>query len=456
MSHISGYMQELIKPKAARTLRISSTDPRGKNRDYWRIPPGESIVLADIDGPGCITHLWMTSFCKEILGPSTIPAAMETVASPSIDAMPVLGVNWEAPDPDYYRKVLLKMTWENQKKPSVLVPLGDFFGICNSIPASYEAFPFNVSVNEDSKNVYGAPASMNCYFAMPFQENARIEIINENDLPMVLFFMIDFEVYRTKFDEILYFHASWKRNNPCLGWNSQLAVNGPEIHSIANTDGKNNYVLLETRGRGHFVGFNLAVIHYAGNWWGEGNDMIFIDGEEEPSIVGTGGEDVFNLAWGFAHNQFLSNGNISGSTPANIDDLLDQQVAYRFYIMDPIRFDKSIKVTMEHGHANHHRDDWATTVYWYQDQPSQEITIQPLPERLPNKLMPSTMPKVKTKERTPAQQEAVDRFTERKEIYLKEKRAELQKAMEDTRKASGIQIEKARYLARKYKEGFDA
>jgi len=446
-------LQELAKIQPGRTARIASTDPRGKNRDYWRIAGNSAITIADIEGPGCINHMWLTSFCKRIVGPSIIPAALESVASPSIDPMPVLGVNCEVPDPEYYRKVLIKITWDNQENPSVLAPFGDFFGVCNCIPGNYESIPFNVSVNDRSMDVYGAPVSMNCYFAMPFNKHAKIEIINENDIPMVLFFMIDYELKPAPYsDDVAYFHAQWVRQKANDGWGQDLMINAAEIHSIGNTDGKGNFVMLETEGEGHFVGFNMAVISKSGNWWGEGNDMVFIDGEEEPSIVGTGGEDVFNLAWGFQHNQFHCIGNISGSTPDNLDGIPNQQVAYRFYIYDPIRFEKSLKFTLEHGHANHLSDDWSCTTYWYQKLNNRPISILPLADRLPLMVEQPRQPEVANKKPlTKAQEAAKEKFQARYDSYMAEKKPEIKNHIDATVQASKIQAEKASKVHAQYK-----
>ena len=114
-------------------------------------------------------------------------------------------------------------------------------------------------------------------------------------------------------------------------------------------------------------------------WWGEGDDMIFIDDDTwPPSMHGTGSEDYFGHAWGMQDNAFPMNGSI-----VNERDVKGFQHSYRYHVTDPVRFNKRIKVTMEHGHANHLADDWASTAYWYQDLPSKEIKIAPVEQRLP-------------------------------------------------------------------------
>lgn len=373
------FFGNLLSISQARNGRSSSWDQSGKNQDYWMVAPHESVVLCDVGGPGCITHIWMTSFSRIYEGPGLLNPLENAQAAPVNEIHNALGLNRETTDPFYFRKALIKMTWDDQDTPSVLVPLGDFFGIGDSRPSNFSSLPFNVSVKPSEDKIYGAQCSMSCYLPMPFNKNAKIEIVNENNRPLGLYFYIDYELYKEPVEnEIAYFHASWNRECPCEGWGDEIQVNSPEVNSVSNLTGDGNYVILETEGEGHYVGCNLTVRHFQGSWWGEGDDMIFIDGEIEPSLIGTGTEDYFNHAWGMQKNQFPFFGSIihEGDTPG-------LQVSYRYHIPDPIRFSKSIKVTMEHGHANHLSDDWSSTAYWYQRLPSPKLTILPLSERLP-------------------------------------------------------------------------
>lgn len=380
MSSISGMFQNLTKIKEARTGRLSSWDQSGRNQDYWEIPAGETISLGEIEGPGCINHIWMTSSCRRIKAPAILDPALNANAAPVMEIHPALGVIWDDYDPYYYRKVLIKITWDDQSTPSVLVPFGDFFCIGNSYPGNFSSLPFNVSLKPEEAGRYGAPCSVSCYFPMPFQKKARFEIVNENDVPFILYFYLDFELYKRPLEEgTAYFHASWHRENPCKGWGPDIQVNTPEVNSVSNLAGENNYVMLDIEGTGHYVGCNLSVRHFQGSWWGEGDDMIFIDGEKEPSIIGTGTEDYFNHAWGMQRNAFPFYGTI-----VHEGDTDGFQVCYRFHINDPIRFEKSIKVTFEHGHANHLSDDWSSTAYWYQTLPTAKpLSILPMEQRLP-------------------------------------------------------------------------
>lgn len=439
-TYSNGIMQNLTKHKDVRAARISSSDQSGRNQDYWLIPPNETVVLGEIEGPGCLTHMWMTSFCRKILGPSIVDPALGSNVAPVNEIHNALGVTWEEQDPFYYRKALFKITWDDQETPSVLAPFGDFFCVGHSLPGNFQSMPFNVSVKPEEANKFGAPAALNCYFPMPFNKKAKIEIVNENDLPFGLYFYIDYELYKQPLPaDTVYFHTSWHRENPCEGWGNDLQVNSPAIQSVANLTGEDNYVILDTKGKGHYVGCNLSVNHFQGSWWGEGDDMIFIDGEEEPSINGTGSEDYFGHAWGMQKNGFLYNGSIIHES-----DKPGYQVSYRFHIADPIHFNESIKVTLEHGHANHLSDDWSSTAYWYQTLPSPKIDILPVEERLPHV---AKMPEVKQKAKKPLteeQQRAYEAAKERETAYINEKLNQMEIKYEKTRNSTFGNIEHAK------------
>jgi hypothetical protein len=434
-------MRNLTRAGNAVSARCSSWDQTGGNKDYWLLAPHQTAVLANLDGPGCINHIWMTSFCRKSLGPSILDLEKEYFIAPTVDVLPVMGVSWEGADPDYYRKVLIKITWDDLDHPSVLAPLGDFFGVCNSMPGSYGAMPFTVSVNPENLYQYGGPCAMNCYFPMPFQKRARIEIVNENDLPLGLFFAVDYELARAPLPaDTVYFHAQWHRNNPCDGWGPELPANCPEVNSLCNLDGEGNYVMLSAEGKGHFVGCNLAVISYQGVCWCEGDDMIFIDGEKTPRINGSGSEDYFNHAWGIQRNSFLFNGSIF-----NERDIVNHQFAYRFHIADPIYFDKSIRVTFEHGHANHLSDDWSSTAYWYQTLPSRPFGIAELAQRLPNKIFRPEQPVPATAApMTEDARAASDAYKKRFEQYKLDKEQFLKRNAERTRSSEQGNLEAAK------------
>ena len=442
---MKSFLGSLTTVSNARFGRSSTWDQSGKNKDYWLIPPFSTVVLTELEGPGCINHIWMTSFCRRILGPSTLLPIYSGNSAPVVEMENAEGVNWEINDPDYYRKLLIRMSWEHSDKPSVLVPFGDFFCIGNCMPKSFNSMPFNISSRPIEECTYGGTASMNCYFPMPFNEHAKIEIVNENDRPVGLYFHIDYELFHEKTENIAYFHALWKRVNRCNGWGSDICVNTPEINSAANLNGNDNYVFLDVAGTGHYVGCNLSVVHFQGSWWGEGDDMIFIDGEEIPSIYGTGSEDYFNHAWGMQKNHSLFNGTIIHESETK-----GCQVSYRFHITDPIHFSKHIKVTMEHGHANHLSDDWASTAYWYQTMPFPDISIQPVEERLPLKLgynVPKpTHPTKLTADMEQIKEQWENRITE----YLPKKQQQENLNMARTAPSSAGNIDSAKKLRREF------
>jgi len=442
---VGGPLANLTRVRDVRSGRISSWDQSGRNQDYWVIPPGETIVLADIEGPGCITHIWMTQFCRRILGPSLIDPIRSII--PFFEIHNALGVSWEITDPDYYRKVLIKMYWDDQEHPSILVPLGDFFCIGHSMPSNFASIPFTVSVKPEEQHKFGGNAALNCYLPMPFNKRARIEIENQNDIPYGQYFHIDFELYREPIENIVYFHAQWRRENPCDGWGPDIQVNSPEAN-LVNLDGKGNYVILEAEGCGHYIGCNLSVTHFQSTWWGEGDEMIFIDGEEwPPSFHGTGSEDYFNHAWGMQKNAFPFSGSILHES-----DVPGYQVSYRFHLLDPIHFFKSIRITMEHGHANHLADDWCSTAYWYQTLPPKPFDILPMEQRLPIRSqfvpsMPSTPQVIKL---TKEMRERRAAFRKRYEEYLTRRDAELKKRIENTRKYSEANIKYAKRLRKSF------
>jgi hypothetical protein len=266
--------RDLTTLQRGKAGRCSSWDTTGGNMDCWFINPGESRVLADIAGPGAITHLWMTQ-------------------------------------PTHYREVLIRITWDNARHPSVVCPLGDFFGLGHGIVNSYQSMFLTASTSQNNQMEKGC--ALNCYFRMPFRERAVVEIVNESKDVHVQCFYVDYETYDKPLeDETLYFHAEFRRENPFGGWGHEIKVNQPEtdIPNEGRTAWKNNYVILHTRGQGQYIGCNLSVTNFQGTWWGEGDDMIWVDGYKwPPDLHGTGSEDYLNQAWSMQPNAFLRNGS---------------------------------------------------------------------------------------------------------------------------------------------------
>jgi len=225
---------------------------------------------------------------------------------------------------------------------------------------------------------------MNCYFPMPFASRARVTVENQSDKPVGSFYYyLDYEAYDSLGEDQGRFHAAYNQEHPCR----KVEFAGPEI----NLTGEDNYVILEAEGRGHYVGCVLSVdnfnaFHQNHTWFGEGDDMIFVDGEKwPPSLHGTGTEDYFCEAWGFPSGEY--SGPYTGvSLGSDTKNWSGKWSLYRFHIEDPVHFRKSIRVTIEHGHANDQGNDYSSVAYWYQAEPHKPFA--PLPaaqDRVPRR-----------------------------------------------------------------------
>ena len=266
---------DLARMRKVKTGRFSSWNTTGANHDAWKIPAGESRVLADIKGPGVITHIWMTQR-------------------------------------DHYRECLLKITWDDADSPSVLVPLGDFFCLGNNIVNSFQSALFTASARKSRENRFNQGCALNCYVPMPFRKRAVIELINQSKEEHRQYFYIDYETVPKNLDDNMgYFHAEFRRCNPFQGWANELGNRGSSDYINKEQDAwKNNYLIMETKGRGHYIGCNISVTNFKGDWWGEGDDMIWVDGYKwPPELHGTGSEDYLNQAWGMQPNAYLHNGS---------------------------------------------------------------------------------------------------------------------------------------------------
>lgn len=348
----STTLKSLVRRRSARTCRLSSYDRTGGNRDAWPISVGETATLATIEGAGCITHIWFT------------------IASN---------------DRYYLRHLVLRMYWDQETKPSVECPVGDFFNIGHGLAASNAAIPLATVAPEDQEGKLGGNMAMNSYWQMPFASRARITVTNEGTEPVGSFyFYIDYEQYDRLDDDALRFHAQWRRENPTVGTRGDLTAQGVNYwHQMdePNLDGKENYVILEAEGAGHYVGCSLSVDNIDPTpdgltWWGEGDDMFHIDGEELPSMNGTGSEDYFCHAWGMHPKGYPYAGtSVHEHNPAYPGR--HKCTSYRFHIEDPVIFTRSLKVSIEHGHANLQNNDYSSVAYWYQTEPHKPFPALP-------------------------------------------------------------------------------
>lgn len=332
--------------KNATSHRASSYDVTGGNKDYWQLDPGKTATIMDEKGTGCIKHIWMTIWCE---------------------------------DPMYLRKLVLEMYWDNEENPSVRVPLGDFFGVGHGLSKRFSSLPLT-AVNDDTVGIRKGrycPA-FNSYFPMPFGDGAKIKIVNDSDNRIErLFFMIDYDLTDEAIPaDVGRFHAQFRNEYPCKKIEYPMPADRPMPGDLpgVNLDGKENYVILDAEGEGQYVGCILSIDNFNApnqmyTWPGEGDDMIFIDGEVwPPSLHGTGTEDYFCAAWGYPGGEYSApyHGVTLGS---DTQEYFGKWSMYRFHIEDPVRFKKSIKVTIEHGHANDQGNDYSSVAYWYQIGP---------------------------------------------------------------------------------------
>jgi hypothetical protein len=338
----SEWLANVAKEKNYVQKRASSYDRSGGNFDLRRLPAGDTLTLLNDSGPGMITHIWITLTDD---------------------------------NPDNLKALVLRMYWDGEARPSVEAPLGDFFGLGLGEYFLYHSIPLAVGPNR----------ALNCFFPMPFSKSVRITLTNESDHQIhAVFFNIDYQIYSHPLSsDLLYFHAQYRQATPAKGATNQWKSNDdPVADDKKNPTGEGNYVWMEARGRGHFVGVTMSVLQNQDDWWGEGDDMFFVDGAATPSINGTGSEDYFLGAFGFGQTAFsydLFGAPVKGGQTAG-----SRSSVYRFHLDSPIPFTRSMRATIEHGHANVRSDNYFSVAYWYQAEP--HMTFPPLPslhERLP-------------------------------------------------------------------------
>ncbi|MGD8278241.1 MAG: DUF2961 domain-containing protein, partial [Gemmatimonadota bacterium] len=306
-----GPFDALYGPVRTGYLHVSSTDTTGGNRDRFEIAPRDSAVLLDLDGPGVIRRVWIT------------------VASR---------------DPDYFRRLVLRMYWDGESAPSVAVPLGDFFG--NPWDRRHWA---SLAMGASSGGYF-------LYLPMPFRRHARILVDNGSDLPVdAFYFNADVETGASLPADVATFHAVWNRD--------------PRTSSSAP------HRVLHAVGTGRFIGMVLGAESHAGDLgFLEGDEIFDVDGEFRGQ--GTGTEDYFNSGWYFDQGPF--DAPFHGLIVK--DDTLGRIAAYRWHIPDPVPFRDSVLIEIEHGHANREVADYATVAYWYQTEPHAPFAPLPAPE----------------------------------------------------------------------------
>jgi len=299
----------------------------------WKISPsveiksGTTFTIAEIKGPGAIQQIWMT------------PTG-----------------NW--------RWSILRMYWDDEEKPSVECPVGDFFACGWGKYAQVSSLP--VCVNPGS--------AFNCYWQMPFRKKAKITLENIDNKSMVLYYQVNYTLTSVP-EDAAYFHAQFRRVNP---------LPYKQVYTIL--DG--------VKGWGHYVGTYMCWGVHNSGWWGEGEIKFYIDGDTEfPTICGTGTEDYFCGSYNFenrATRQYQEFTTPYSGLPQVIkpDGVYESQQRfglYRWHIMDPIRFQKDLKVTIQalgwrsDGRYLPLQDDISSVAYWYQTEP--HTPFPPLPDK---------------------------------------------------------------------------
>jgi len=244
------------------------------------------------------------------------------------------------------RDIVLQVTWDDEDKPAVWSPLGDFFGTAPGVNL-YRSFPLGMT----EEGYY-------CNWYMPFATSAKFEFINEGTKARTLDLRAVYAPLRRPIEQLGRFHAKWHRD--------AFLPEDPERRKI-------DWTMLKTEGQGRFCGVMLHVWNPRGSWWGEGDEKFFVDGEKFPSTIGTGSEDYFGYAWcnptlfqNCYHNQTISMNN-KGHVCVN-----------RWHITDNIPFQKSFEGAIEKYYPNSRPTLYAATVYWYQ-APGQRDAYEPVP-----------------------------------------------------------------------------
>ena len=333
------YLPRYARAQNYKSLKQSSHDTTGGNADRWPIKAGATQEIFNQKGPGVVSHIWFT-----------IAAA----------------------SPHHLKEIVLRAYWDNNAKPSIETPVGDFFGLNLADYSIYESQYLACSPGR----------SLNCYFATPYKTAARMTATNEGSRDVGAFYSnIDFMSVDALPADTLYFHAQYRQETPTR------AVRGPDGKDVLNPNGQDNYVYCQTRGRGHLMGVTLGWVQNNEYWMGEGDDMIFVDDDSKPLIIGTGSEDYFLGSWNFGGREGakpFSHRQYGAHLIQSPERTGGRYCCYRFHGDNPVTFTRSLKHTMEHGHANNRSDMYYSCAYWYQDQPYTDFPALPAAaERIP-------------------------------------------------------------------------
>lgn len=317
-----GGMADPVKNKGQRNVANAANEARDLGTG-WKVNPfiiinaNETFTIAEMEGPGAIQHIWMT------------PTG-----------------NWQFS--------IIRFYWDDEKTPSIEAPLGAFFGMGWNQYAPLNSLA--VTVNPGS--------AFNCYWKMPFRKKCKITVENiNNEEPMRLYYQVDYTLTEIGNDEA-YFHAQYRRSNPSKG----------SLFTIL--DG--------VKGKGQYVGTYMAVGVNNNGWWGEGEIKFFMDGDKDhATIVGTGTEDYFCGSYNFENREKKQYQEFSTAyaglhqviRPDGMYNAQQRFGMYRWHILDPIRFENDLKITIQDLGWRHggrylpQQSDIITVAFWYQREP---------------------------------------------------------------------------------------
>ena len=288
------------------------------------VPKGKEVVLAGLKGPGKVTYFYVT---------------------PVSD-------------------MVLKIFWDDEAEPSVLAPLGDFFGALRGKTIDYQSLPMQIQ--------HGCYM---CYLPMPFAKRARFVLANDSkkDYSAEMAYGIDYEQDQRYAAEKSHLHCTWRRSNPVPG-------DAPPLDRVikrSQSGGKNNidtrHTILEAKGHGQYVGNFLHVYTKNTGWWGEGLTIFHLDGKTMVHTPGT--EDEYGACWGFG-------GTFSYPSCGYLRKEKGHNLVYRWYVANPVRFRQSLKVEIQDVYDfGPGADDFTSIAFWYQEEPHQSFALQPFAER---------------------------------------------------------------------------
>jgi len=282
-----------------------------KGRPMQNVRPGQTVTLCDIAGPGTIRHIWMTT----------------------------------RSEPVNLRSLVLRAYWDGQAHPSIECPVGDFFGFAHGKVMAYASAVHSV----------GAKAGMNIWLPMPFAKRAKITFTNEGPKAQPLFYQIDYTLGDGHPEDVGRLHVLFRRENP-------------------TTLKKDFHLLPQRNQKGRFIGSVIGIRATHGNWWGEGEVKVYMDGDTEfPTICGTGSEDYVGLSWGIQQTPFPYNG-------CSLNEKRFVSM-YRWHLPDLIQWQKRCRITIQQiawdkGLAEV-TDDWSCATFWYEPTPSEPLPPMP-------------------------------------------------------------------------------